>query len=372
MAAGATSTFQILFHPTAEGLRQATVTIEDNDGALGNFTFEVQGTGTDPGPSSLTIDDSTSGFQGIGGWVQNSNSLADQGEMLSDAAGQGADQAIWSFNGLAPGNYTVYTTWVWFLNRATNAPFTISTGSATTTVPVNQQQSPSTPIDSLNWQSLGSVDASAGTISVTLTNQANGYVIADAVMIVSQNDPPPASSSSPPPSASAVAHNAALPEDVNGDGIVSNLDALIEINALNSQGSATPAVASSGNNAPEYWDVIGDGVLSSLDVLMIINYLNSQAANASVAVSAGVTTTPVAPAARSASSSASPASLAAVDQAIGELSDQQQATASAAVGPAASAGTPTSTAASGTSAVASTPLSIVGVRAFFASTSKKK
>ena len=31
VAAGATTTFQILFHPTAEGLRQATVTIDNND-----------------------------------------------------------------------------------------------------------------------------------------------------------------------------------------------------------------------------------------------------------------------------------------------------------------------------------------------------
>lgn len=70
------------------------------------------------------------------------------------------------------------------------------------------------------------------------------------------------------------------PNDVNGDGIVSPLDALILINYLNSQGGfdLEPPSGTGGNgeNGPaNFPDVNGDNMLSPIDVLMIINFLNS-------------------------------------------------------------------------------------------------
>ena len=85
------------------------------------------------------------------------------------------------------------------------------------------------------------------------------------------------------------------PLDVDGDGIVSPIDALIDINALNSNmGGPLPLPA----NPPPYYDVDGDGQLTPSDVIAIINYLNGQNVTPAVAMS---TATPAA------SSAASPA-----------------------------------------------------------------
>ncbi len=82
--------------------------------------------------------------------------------------------------------------------------------------------------------------------------------------------------------APAVSAATVNPLDVNGDGVVTPLDALAVINALNSvnQGiSLTPALLA------EY-DVNHDGQVTPLDALMIINYLNDAAAAATGQASA--------------------------------------------------------------------------------------
>lgn len=67
------------------------------------------------------------------------------------------------------------------------------------------------------------------------------------------------------------------PRDVNGDGKVSPLDALILINHINSSGAGpvgrnTPL---GGSGEAQIWvDVNGDGRLSPIDILLIINFLN--------------------------------------------------------------------------------------------------
>jgi len=63
--------------------------------------------------------------------------------------------------------------------------------------------------------------------------------------------------------------------DVNGDGQVSPIDALIVINYLNSD---APAVIPPGTPAPPYLDADDNGVVSSNDVLVVILELNNIAA----------------------------------------------------------------------------------------------
>ena len=70
--------------------------------------------------------------------------------------------------------------------------------------------------------------------------------------------------------------NTSKPLDVNNDGSVTPIDALIVINNLNSQGS--------GNN--NFIDVNGDGVVTPLDALIVINFLDSQIAAKQTVVSA--------------------------------------------------------------------------------------
>jgi uncharacterized repeat protein (TIGR01451 family) len=60
--------------------------------------------------------------------------------------------------------------------------------------------------------------------------------------------------------------------DVNGNGHITSLDALMVINHLNEFGNAEGEFIASTNGL----DVTGDGYVSALDALTIINYLNAQ------------------------------------------------------------------------------------------------
>ena len=67
-------------------------------------------------------------------------------------------------------------------------------------------------------------------------------------------------------------HNFALAADVNADGIVSPLDALLVINYLNSAARSI----SDGALREFYYDVSNDGLVSPLDSLLVINSLNQK------------------------------------------------------------------------------------------------
>ena len=70
--------------------------------------------------------------------------------------------------------------------------------------------------------------------------------------------------------------NPVEPRDVNGDGQITPVDALIVINRINSFGPGPLGGAGRGGSGegPMWVDVNGDGVISPLDVLIIINWLN--------------------------------------------------------------------------------------------------
>lgn len=61
--------------------------------------------------------------------------------------------------------------------------------------------------------------------------------------------------------------------DVNADGFVSPIDALLIINYINSKGD--PILPSSGLIPPPYIDTTGDELVTPNDVLQVINYLNA-------------------------------------------------------------------------------------------------
>lgn len=65
------------------------------------------------------------------------------------------------------------------------------------------------------------------------------------------------------------------PTDVNANGVVSPLDALLVINWLNSHDRSQPLPKPSESLHPlPYFDVNGDGIVSPLDALLVINRLN--------------------------------------------------------------------------------------------------
>ena len=65
-----------------------------------------------------------------------------------------------------------------------------------------------------------------------------------------------------------------MPVDVNLDGQVSPIDALLVVNYLNANGD--PAGEGEGSPDPYKRDVNHDNSISPIDALMVINYLNRQ------------------------------------------------------------------------------------------------
>jgi hypothetical protein len=185
LAPGATTTFEVQFDPTTSGLRTATLTIASNDKLDSPFKFGLDGNGTATAPTQTIIDDSNSGFKTSGAWSTTTGSGFD-GNLHFAAAGKGASVATWTFTDLPAGQYQVSTEWVAGANRATNAPYKVFDGSSLeSTVLVNQQVAPGgTSSEGAVWQALSTVTISSGTLRVTLSNNANGEVIADAIRLI--------------------------------------------------------------------------------------------------------------------------------------------------------------------------------------------
>jgi hypothetical protein len=72
-------------------------------------------------------------------------------------------------------------------------------------------------------------------------------------------------------------NNSQLNVDVNNDGVVSALDALLIINKLNSGNTTLPSTPF--NSAP-FVDVNGDGSCAPVDALIVINWLNAHSNDA--------------------------------------------------------------------------------------------
>jgi hypothetical protein len=142
--------------------------------------------------NEFIIDNGGSGYTQTGGWTNLTNTLAFQLDYDYAAAGSGRATATWSFNGIPNGSYQVFARWIPFVNRATNAPFTILNGTTPiSTVLVNQQLPPNDDqSNAVTWKSLGTFSTTVGALAVRLANDANGYVIADAVRIVANGIPP--------------------------------------------------------------------------------------------------------------------------------------------------------------------------------------
>jgi hypothetical protein len=81
-------------------------------------------------------------------------------------------------------------------------------------------------------------------------------------------------------------HNIQLPEDTDGSGDVTPLDALVVINRINNPTAVTNA--SANDTLP---DVDGDSVMTPLDALAVINHLNRNAGSSKVLPSSDVSST---------------------------------------------------------------------------------
>lgn len=137
------------------------------------------------------LDDSQPGFSVVGAWTLNYQGQGYLNDVAFAAAGDGTKIATWLVAGLVPGGtYEVSVTYTPHINRASNAPYSVN-GSPP--ILVNQQVAPNDIQDQgFGWKKLGIFAAdSQGNIAVTLNNNANGYVLADAVRILNVTPPPP-------------------------------------------------------------------------------------------------------------------------------------------------------------------------------------
>ncbi|MHC4179932.1 MAG: golvesin C-terminal-like domain-containing protein [Planctomycetota bacterium] len=143
----------------------------------------------DPGPAASVvtlIDDGDQGYSNTGGnWYQWSSGHPFQGDYRENENGAGSDKATWEFAGLEAGWYEVLVTWGgdgW----ATDAPYTVLDGeTALATVRVNQKNDPSgAAFEGSPWESLGVFSIASGALRVDLSDDADEWVVADAVRIV--------------------------------------------------------------------------------------------------------------------------------------------------------------------------------------------
>ncbi|SFM53796.1 golvesin C-terminal-like domain-containing protein [Marinobacter zhejiangensis] len=97
--------------------------------------------------------------------------------------GSGETTAEWQVYNLSPGvQYELYGYWVASARRASNATYQFTYTDAngkqvTTSSVVDQRDNGST------WQLLGSFESSGGQLTVKIDNNADGYVIADAIKV---------------------------------------------------------------------------------------------------------------------------------------------------------------------------------------------
>ena len=201
--------------PAGQGLyvRDVKVTITDNDAQV--------------------IDDGDLGFTTVkwdDGWtVHNVGFWGDLRLSARRSPTKPADVAVWTFP-VIPGTYQVATTWVAYINRATDAPYEIwdDTVGLLAKVLVDQTQAPDDFVDpeyGWSWETLGEYTITSGTLVVKLSDDftTNSWVCADAVRI-EQVDPP-----GPAPLAALLDDEPASPEFTTSAAEGSFYDLLFEV-----------------------------------------------------------------------------------------------------------------------------------------------
>jgi hypothetical protein len=186
VAAGQSTMFTVQLDASAVGSFGGHISFGNDDSDENPFDFAVSGSVV----VIQILDNGNAGFSTVGSWTAYPNQ-GYQADIHYAAAGSGESVATWSFGDLTPGIYRVSATWFPWHNRATNSPFTVFDGTtALATVRVNQELAPSDFTESgVGWKDLGgSYQVMGNSLVVRLSNNANQYVIADAIRIERLDD----------------------------------------------------------------------------------------------------------------------------------------------------------------------------------------
>ncbi len=145
----------------------------------GDYRFSASGSPVPSSGFSVIVDDDDEGAVFAGSWTRATDTEADQRYGFSfryAPSGNGSSTAEFRPNLPESGKYRVYALWTAHANRATDTPFTIRHAGGDTLVRVNQEENGGV------WNELGTFDFDAdGESHVKITNEANQFVIADAV-----------------------------------------------------------------------------------------------------------------------------------------------------------------------------------------------
>ena len=126
----------------------------------------------------VVVDNASPGVLVSGAWVSTAQTPGYSGpDYLFRPASAGDATVFWPFpSGSSGGRYEVYARWTSGPNRATNALYWIASDEGTVAVTRNQQMNGGA------WQLLGSYQFKAGkSEGVTLSDRADGVVVADAL-----------------------------------------------------------------------------------------------------------------------------------------------------------------------------------------------
>jgi hypothetical protein len=135
----------------------------------------------------LVIDDGDPGYSETAGWGTASDfpvAYGDTYRFPTAGAGDGSHVATWQVAGQPSGTYSVHVSWPEAVsNRATNAPYRIYDGATLlATVRINQTEAAGGPsFGGTAFRLLGNFPFTSGTLKVTLADDADDYVVADAV-----------------------------------------------------------------------------------------------------------------------------------------------------------------------------------------------
>ena len=131
------------------------------------------------GPSGgVIVDDLGAGVATTGQWNQSTSVGGYIGSGYSHhAAGTGTSSVTWPVAQAQSGQYDVYARWTSHANRASNAKYTVLHSGGATDVTVDQRQNGG------QWVLLGSFTLD-GNSQVTLTDEGDGYVVADGIQVV--------------------------------------------------------------------------------------------------------------------------------------------------------------------------------------------
>lgn len=188
LGAGQSTTFSVRLTAAAAGTFGGTLSIANSDSDESPYDLQFTGTvaAAQPQPIVRYLDNGASGFATSGTWYRVTGT-GRESDIHRTFNGNGSTYATWTFTGLTAGQYRVSVTHPGASYFASNAPFTVLNGSqALGTVSVNQRAASTGFADAgSQWRDLGNFTITGNTLTVRLTNAANGWVVADAIRIES-------------------------------------------------------------------------------------------------------------------------------------------------------------------------------------------